>query len=578
MRPIHLSRRTSAGLYLAVAGAICLAVWTWGFGAALDQLDRRGRSDLALAAARLSSELQQYSGLAVLTADRPEVSALLDGTSATDALRAQVREMADKTGALDVLVIDAMGHELLATASAPPVNHAGRPYVDRAMDGALAVYHFVDPRHGQRVFYFAAPVFSDAGPVKGVVIVVVSVNALESDWRGDELVVFFTDELDVVFVSNRSELVFRAKAADTRVVGQSAEYPAGLVAPFVPLTERVWRGHRIWQIDGGPYLPQEALHLTQAMPVIGLTGEALPDLAPARQIALLQTLTAAAALLAFGAVLFWIAERRRVLAALNVELERRVASRTRELETVNADLKRTQADLVQAEKLSALGHMSAGISHELNQPLMAIQTFAQNGQALMAQGKPDKANQNLGRIAQLAGRMDRIIRNLRAFARNESEPLGTVELGALIDDAVDLLAPRIAQEGVRLDWQRPPAPVPVRAGEVRLSQVIVNLMTNALDAMADAPDKALTITVDSVPQPRVTLRDTGPGIAAPDKIFDPFYTTKSVGSAEGLGLGLSISYGLVQSFGGDIQGRNHPGGGAIFTVTLAAADTEAKVP
>lgn len=580
MHPFLQSRRTWAGLFLAGAAAICLAVWTWGYGAALDQLDRRGRSDLALAAARLTSELQQYSGLAVLTADRPEVSALLDSSEVPPTLTAQVREMADKTGSLDVLVVDAAGRELLTTTAATPVDHTGRPYFERALDGALAVYHFVDPRHDVRVFYFAAPVFSDAGPVKGAVIVVVDVNALESDWRGDELAVFFTDELDVVFLSNRSELVFRTKGADTRVVGQSAEYPAGLVGPFVRHTERVWRGHRIWQVDGGPYLPAEALHLTQPMPVIGLVGEALPDLAPARQIALLQTFATAAALLAFGAVLFWIAERRRVLAELNVELERRVATRTRELEAVNADLKRTQADLVQAEKLSALGHMSAGLSHELNQPLMAIQTFAQNGQALMAQGKPDKADQNLGRIAQLAGRMDRIIRNLRAFARNESEPLGHVDLVDLIDDAVDMLAPRITAEGVRMDWQPPDHPVLVRAGEVRLNQVIVNLMTNALDAMADVSDRALMITVDPGAQPRVTVRDTGPGIAAPDKIFDPFYTTKSVGSAEGLGLGLSISYGLVQSFGGDIQGRNHPDGGAVFTVTLAAAgpatETETK--
>jgi len=125
----------------------------------------------------------------------------------------------------------------------------------------------------------------------------------------------------------------------------------------------IWRGYEIWQIDGGRYLPERALHITLPIPVISLVAEALPDLAPARQIAFLQTIAVAAAMLAFGASLFWIAERRRVLARLNAELENRVAVRTAELTRVNADLKRTQADLVQAEKLSALGHMSAGISH-----------------------------------------------------------------------------------------------------------------------------------------------------------------------------------------------------------------------
>ena len=574
MTALLFSRRVLALVFAIVTAFACLSVWTFGYGAAIEQLDKRGRADLALAASRLTGELQSYRSLAVLTADRPEVSDILVGGRDPDDLTRLLREMADKTGSMDVLIVASDGQEVLSTTQTVPVDHADRPYFDRAMDGALGVYHFVDPRYDRRVFYYAAPIFADAGPVIGAVIVVVDVNAVESSWRGDELAVFFTDELEVVFISNRSELVYRTKGSDTRVVGQSAEYPTGLIGPFVRHQETAWRDHTVWQIDGGRYLPERALHVTLPMPVIGLVGEALPDLAPARQIALLQTIATAAAMLAFGAILFWVAERRRVLARLNVELERRVQARTMELESVNANLKRTQAELVQAEKLSALGHMSAGISHELNQPLMAIQSFAENGKALMAQGKPDVADQNLGRIAQLAGRMDRIIRNLRAFARNESEPLGCVDVVSVINDAVEMLQGRLKQEGIALQWQAPDAPVFVVAGEVRLSQVIVNLMTNAMDAMdaMEAADKkCLKIEISPGQHTQVTIHDTGPGIAEPDQIFDPFYTTKSVGAADGMGLGLSISYGLVQSFGGDIQGRNHPNGGAVFTITLNEA-------
>lgn len=566
-----LSRSVLALAFLAMTALVCGGVWSFGYSAAVDQLDKRGRADLALAASRLTGELQRFRSLAVLTADRPEITSTLRG-DVSPPVRDLLREMADKTGSLDILVVAATGDEVLSSSDTTRINHATRPYFERAMDGALGVYHFVDPRYNRRVFYFAAPVFAEAGPVTGVIIVAVDVGAVETAWRGDELAVFFTDELGVVFISNRSELVYRTKAPDIRMVGQSAEYPAGLITPFVRYTQRAFQAFEVWDIDGGKYLPEQALHLTLPMPIIDLVGEALPDLAPARQIANLQSIAAAAIMLAFGAVLFWVTERRRTLAFANAALERRVLERTAELEAVNADLKRTQADLVQAEKLSALGQMSAGISHELNQPLMAIQSFAENGTALMQQGRHDVADQNLGRISDLARRMARIIRNLRSFARNENEPLTDVDLAGVVTETLEMLRARFDTENVSVNWTAPVAPVFVRGGEVRLQQVVLNLMTNAADAMDGLVHRRLDVAITRHAKTILTIRDTGPGIAEPDRIFDPFYSTKSIGAAEGMGLGLSISYGLVQSFGGDIQGRNHPDGGAEFSVMLKSVD------
>ncbi len=115
----------------------------------------------------------------------------------------------------------------------------------------------------------------------------------------------------------------------------------------------------------------------------------------------------------------------------------------------------------------------------------------------------------------------------------------------------------------------------VQGGEVRLQQVALNLITNAADAMEGSAQRQLEVEV--VPGAPVCLfvRDTGPGLAEPDKVFEPFYSTKSIGEAEGVGLGLSISYGLVQSFGGRITGVNRPGGGAEFRVELNAHLEEA---
>ncbi|MEJ6479209.1 MAG: ATP-binding protein [Octadecabacter sp.] len=569
--------------YLALVAAFSGGVWWVGYSAALDQLERRGRADLALAADRLTSQLQRYRELAVLLADHPDLQVGADPARAT----ALLRETADRTGSLDVIVLDAAGRERVAAGDTAAQDHLGTPYFERAMDGALGVYHLVSDRFGgrssRRAFVFAAPMFSPAGPVRGAVMVVADVDAVESAWRGDRPTMFFTDEAGVIFVSNRSELIFRARDGDPVSAAQSPEYPVGQVTAFVAYTPRLIGGHEIWRVDGGPYVPARALHLTLELPVIEMTGEVLLDVAPARQLAFLQAAVAAALCLTFGALLFLATERRRTLAGANARLEDRVALRTEELSILNADLRRevqervdaearlkkAQADLVQAGKLSALGQMSAGISHELNQPLMAIRSFAENAEGFLARGKPEVAAQNLNRISDLARRMGRIIRNLRAFSRHESEPLSDVDICAVVDTVLEMSEARARQAEVTLNWNAPLSSVMVRGGEVRLQQVLLNLVGNAIDAMEGSHPKSLTIGV-SRHRARVELavRDTGPGLSEPEKIFDPFYTTKQIGAAEGMGLGLSISYGLVQSFGGVIKGRNHPDGGAVFTVEL----------
>jgi len=556
--------------YLVTVALFVSGVWWYGYVVALGQLERRAQSDLTLAADSLTAELRRYRELAVLTADRPQLSAVLAGSGRVEAVRPILQQVSDKTGALDIVLLDTAGVPLIGTQDAPAFSHVGQSYFERAMDGALGVDHPV--RDGVRTFVFAAPVFSDAGPVIGALLVYAGVGGVEDSWRGARPVLFFTDADGIVFVSNRSELVLRSRAP----------------GDFLNYTARDLRGMDVWSVSGSRYVPRRALHRTMDLPVIGMHGEVLLDVAPARQIALLQSAVAGALCLAFGALLFLATQRRRTLAEANAKLEHRVQDRTAQLSSANLSLRqevedrrvaevqltKAQADLVQAGKLSALGQMSAGISHELNQPLMAIQSFAENGQSFMERDRPDMAAKNLGKISELAHRMGRIIRNLRAFARQESEPLGDVDVGRVVDTVLELLGPKIAEAQVDVRWDGADEVI-VRGGDVRLQQVVLNLASNGIDAMELSDPRVLTITV-AADATRVTLsvRDTGPGITEPEKIFDPFYSTKAIGAAEGMGLGLSISYGLVQSFGGVIRGRNHDAGGAIFTVELipAAAD------
>ena len=547
-------------LFLALVAGVAGGAGWFAYSSALTQLASRGQADLSLASDRLVGQLQRFRQVAVLMADHPELVALAKGQGDAPQAMQLLLATADKTGAVEILLASKDG--LVLASSMPQVSAllTGQPHFDRAMRGALGTSHARIVGSNQRAFFFAAPIL-EGDKALGAVIVAVDMEAVEeSDWRGEPHAVFFTDADGVIFVANRSELVLRGRNA---------------AGGFGPDAVRNIAGHEIWSINSGPYIPRRALHLTQPLPIIGMTGEVLLNTATAQRLAWLQAAAVAALLLAFGAILFWVTERRRALAArlqieasAKAELETRVEERTHEL-------KQAQADLVQAGKLSALGQMSAGISHELNQPLMAIRSFAENAETYLERGKVDVAAQNLGRISELARRMGRIISNFRAFAKQESEPISDVDIVAVVDAVLEMSEARFVQDKVAVNWTPPATPVYVRGGEVRLQQVLVNLISNAIDAMEGASVRRIEIAVETgAHKARLRVRDTGPGIEAPEKIFDPYYTTKAIGKSEGMGLGLSISYGLVQSFGGDIRGRNHADGGAVFTVELARSVME----
>ncbi|SMP30180.1 sensor histidine kinase [Shimia sagamensis] len=579
MRTWIRHRATILILFFLMLIAVASGVWRYGYVQALDQLARRGEADLALAADRLTAQLQRYQELAVLMAEHPTLLALSEHQSNAQPSADLLLEVADKTAALDLIYASADG-TILATAqedAVPSQNLTGAPYFTRALHGAIGTHHAVDARFNQRAFYFSAPSFGADGKVTAVLTVVVDMADVEGNWRGDGPAVYFVDDAKEVFITNRSELLFW-----NRPIGDTGLAPPDAPAPV--FSSQNTAGYEIWQMDWGAYIPERGLHIVKDLPIIDLVAEAIVDVSFARRIAGLQAGAIAAVVMVFGLILLQVLERRRVLAQANAELEERVTIRTKALSTTNealrreitereeaeAALKKAQADLVQAGKLSALGQMSAGISHELNQPLQAIQTFADNGTRFLDRANTEKAGENLTRISQMATRMARIIKNLRAFARNENEPMGRVDLVATISQAVELTELRLNQDNINLSWAAHSYNHPIYAlgGEVRLAQVFVNLINNAADAMSDSEERQIDISIVTAPRLCVNIRDTGPGIDAPDKIFDPFYTTKEVGSSEGMGLGLSISYGLVQSFGGNIRGSNLPAGGALFTVEL----------
>ncbi|MBI1217641.1 MAG: sensor histidine kinase [Rhodobacteraceae bacterium] len=596
---LYPGRAAALALYLLAVLVFATAVGWYALRDGMARLSERADADLSLAADQLTGQLERFRELAVLLTDHPVLAPLAEtGTGDAVAADALLLKEADRTGSEEILLLDRNG-TVIASSRGSDVGRtddAQQGYFQSAMHGTLGFSHAVEGDGATRVFIYAAPVFSATGPVAGAVVVRLAADRIEAPSRGDAQSVFFSDAGGVVFVTNRSELLFGARTslADP---GPGLGYPDGLIHAFPALTAWHVFGRDLWSIDGGPYLPWLALHLTKPLPVVAMRGEILVDALPTLQVAGLQAAVAAALCLIFGAILLVVGERRRALALrlatearLTAQLERRVGERTQELSDAvhrlqrevgermeaEAALKTAQAELLRAGKLSALGQMSAGISHELNQPLMAIRSYAENGAAFLARGRPETAAQNLTRIGDLAERMGRIIRNLRAFARQEVEGIANVDLCAVVAAALEMTEPRLRQEDVTLDFAAPAAPVWVRGGEVRLQQVVLNILANALDAMAGQDDRHLSLRILPGDPVRLTCRDSGPGIAEPDRVFDPFYTTKEVGQAEGMGLGLAISDRIIQSFGGRILARNPDGGGAEFTVELiAAAPSEA---
>jgi two-component system C4-dicarboxylate transport sensor histidine kinase DctB len=260
-----------------------------------------------------------------------------------------------------------------------------------------------------------------------------------------------------------------------------------------------------------------------------------------------------------------VEERTRDLSESNASLQTEIE----EHRLTEVRLRETQNELVQAGKLAALGQMSAALAHEINQPLAAIRTFMASAKIFARRGNLTQVVSNLDLITDLAERMARITGHLKTFAR-KSEPghPEPVRVDRAIEGTLFLLESQIKAAGVRVE-QKVDADLWVLGHAVQLEQVILNLVRNALDAVAEQENGRIIITAQaSENNVLIKVADNGPGIPAGEinQIFDPFFTTKALG--KGLGLGLSISYGIVQDFGGQIHAGNLPGGGAELTVQL----------
>lgn len=580
---------------------------------ALSNLQDDAENELRLSAANLNGYLLRYDYLPQMLATREGIQRFLASPDSQDPmpLNLLLDRFRFTSGVSDVYLLDRDADTIAASNWHRPntfigQNYAFRSYYSDAIAGGQGRFFGLGIQSLERGYYFSSPVWlddtsPDAKP-DGVIVVKVLLDDVEESWAEQDAELFVTDSDNIIFMASHPELRMNAlyplsdeqrdALRETRRYAMEPLTPSGiqLNTPYGPGSYLVSFAHG--PLSGGRYLS-----LTRPIPEFGWQMHILKPLTPVMNAQWIAAFMAGGlyGVIALAGGIGWqrlrlrrereaFAEReRQTLAHVRDELEVSVERRTRDLVASNqrlsdeieerrraeANLRQTQDELIQAAKLAVLGQLAAGINHELNQPLAAIRAYAENARRFIELSRIESADANLAQIVELTERMADISAQLRQFSRKSSERQETISVQACIEYALRLFHSRLKEGSVQVEQQWAEATLWVNADLVRLEQVLVNLIGNALQAMKETPSPVLTLRAEVIKdQVVISVADNGPGITKQHlgHIFEPFFTTKAPGS--GLGLGLSISSRIMEDLGGKLQATNLATGGACFTVTL----------
>jgi two-component system C4-dicarboxylate transport sensor histidine kinase DctB len=511
-----------------------------------------------------------------------------------------------EAGSVAVDVIDQHGLVIAASNWNRPESFVGtnvsyRPYFQDALAHGAGRFFGIGTNTGMPGLYFASAVRDAGGPI-GVTAVKVSVDALESAWRTPGEAAMVIDANGVIVISTIPAWKFTAlrpiTAEQQHRIQASRQY-AGRSVEALPYRRLDDWGTSAWFArfpdSAHPGHERRYLAMSRTAPQAGDSILVLLDIAGARHQQQIALAFVTGGFLIVGLYCLYAIQRRRAIAeklkaqdtlrSANDRLEITVRERTAALTQANERMRQeivertraeqllrdSQQEVVHAGKLAVLGQMAAGLTHELNQPLVAIKTLCENALTFFERNQPAPAIGNLQRISRLVDSMAVLTSELKTFARKPDFERVAVSLNEAVTHAVLIYEARIRDEHVQLDILIP-AGTTICAEPSQLQQVIVNLLGNALDAVAGQAERIISIEASGNEQPgRVlfTVSDSGPGIAPEvlSHLFEPFVTTKPRG--HGLGLGLAITSRLVNGFGARIFAANRPDGGAQFTIEFS---------
>ena len=576
---------------VGIAAFLVLALGAWGserwaHGSANEVADAQAFQLARSNALLFDSELQKFRLLPAVLAEYPDVSALLRSPMSDPlALNRRLEVLADRTGAV-IYVIAADGRTLAASnhrlsTSFVGQNYGFRPYFTDALARGTSELFALGTVSGRPGLFIARRIGQAREPL-GVVVAKIEFDRLESSWRAQAGTTFVSDAHDVVIVSSRPEWRFHRlralRPAEKAEIARTRQFDD---LPLAPLP--VGFSGREVRFGGDVF--------RRADTTVALAGAELTAFVPLEPALAGARARARSAMLGivivFGGILLWLMRQRERLQmqhAAQRELEIKVLERTAELRDVNARLvtegvkrqrseeryRRSREELAQANRLATLGQVAAGVAHEINQPVAAIRTFSENAVAFLGRGMADKVGDNLANVVELTERIAQITGELRNFARRKTPTVGPVLLDEAIDAALLLVHHRIAESKARVSWNAAAAHLTVTADRVRLEQVFVNLIQNALDAIGNRADGRLDIGIDPHGAlVAVSFADNGGGVPAAvrRKLFTPFAT----GREDGLGLGLAIARDILREFGGNLSLTSTGARGTVFTAMLVPA-------
>lgn len=569
------------------------------------ELDRTGDERLNLYVSTVEAAHKRFDYLPYIVADNEYVQQLL-ANPADKTLEAEVNKKLEswqqesKAEALylmnrDGLVVAANNWQ--QDNSFVGHNYHFRPYFQEAIKGHAGKFFAVGVTTARPGLFLSRPVIYK-GEYLGVAVVKIDMTQLEADWAAGGENLWITDQDGVVFLASNPHWKYRSltqlSTKTLERLKQERKYRHHDVSalPLTHLTTSA-EGHAVIElINEEQTKPTDKvsnflLH-QRAIEELGWQIYYLSDLKELQQSKQFAILIACLVAALLAVISLFISSRLRH----QLLLEQRVEQRTEALAKTNAQLKLeieeriraeqalrlTHEELIQAEKLAALGQMSAGLVHEISQPLSAIQTFLASTHLLIERDETELAQENLDEIDKLIRRVSGIVSHLKVFASKSRGTLSRVDLQQVIDNALLVLSPRLKKTPLELQWCPPEHAVEVKADEIKLEQILINLIRNAIDATQgdEQPDHgeiAIQLKAEQE-QAEITIRDNGCGIDPDDmpKLFNPFFTTKPPG--EGLGLGLSVSYGIVEEFGGKLEAEPNEERGTTFRLTLSLAQQE----
>lgn len=536
----------------------------------------RVRTELrsALYTGNLLSELQRTSVVPLLLARDPAlISALIDnqfsGTSAR--LISAQKEIA----AASIKLLDASGRVVGSTdRNLLGTNYLQEPFFVDALRSKDTVFSVSPSPQGAYEFTYSRTVVAD-GRTLGVVVVGADLSRLVRSWAGISDAIAVTDSAGQIILS--TEPRWRGLTLPEALAVRSA--PSSIARAFQVTADWAATPADAY-VEGRAVMQSETRIPFRGWKMIAFTTY---DSVRERVNAVLAMVIMGFAIL-LAAVFYLLSRRARVesaawmresadLRALNMRLTREIAERER----VQKELRVAEQTVQQSSKLAALGEMSAGVSHELNQPLAAMKTYLAGARLLLQRGRSEEALSSFQRIDDLIERMGAITRQLKSYARKGGEAFEPVDLRAALSSALVMMEPQLRQRTIRLQRNIPRYPVMVYCDRIRLEQIIINLLRNAVDAIKGLREPSIEITVSSGSHAFLSIRDNGPGVSDLENLFEPFFTTKKPG--EGTGLGLAISSGIAADFGGRLTAHNasdEGGRGAVFELELPLHDPGRK--